>query len=77
MVKAATPEFRKYLDKKVLVQLNGSRKIKGVVRGYDLFLNVVIDEAVEEKQNGEVVKVGIAVIRGNSITSIEALERLS
>lgn len=49
------------MDKKVLVQLNGSRKIKGIMRGYDVFLNIVIDEAVEERSNGEVVKVGIAV----------------
>lgn len=51
------------MDKKVLVQLNGSRKIKGVMRGYDIFLNIVLDEAVEEKSGGEIVKVGTAVCK--------------
>lgn len=59
------------MDKKVLVQLNGSRKVKGVVRGYDMFLNIVIDEAVEIRSDNEVVQVGISVIRGNSVVSIE------
>lgn len=31
------------------------------MRGYDVFLNIVIDEAVEERPDGHVVKVGTAV----------------
>lgn len=65
------------MDKRVLVQLNGSRKIKGLVRGYDMFLNIVIDEAVEVKNENEPVQIGITVIRGNSVVSIEALEPIS
>jgi small nuclear ribonucleoprotein G len=49
------------MDKRLFVQLNGSRKIIGVLRGYDVFLNIVLDEAVEEKSNGEKVKVGTTV----------------
>jgi small nuclear ribonucleoprotein G len=33
----------------------------GILRGYDVFLNLVLDEAVEEKSNGDKVKVGTAV----------------
>jgi len=29
------------------VQLNGQRKVVGVLRGYDPFMNIVLDEAVE------------------------------
>lgn len=50
-----------YLDKRLFVQLNGSRKIIGVLRGYDVFLNIVLDEAVEEKDGGEKVKLGMVV----------------
>ena len=59
------------MDKKLFVQLNGSRQIIGVLRGYDVFLNIVLDEAVEKKPNGDHVKVGTTVIRGNSVVLIE------
>lgn len=49
------------MDKKLLVQLNGSRKLVGVLRGYDAFLNLVLEEAVEEKSDGEKVSVGTSV----------------
>lgn len=68
----------KYLDKRVFVQLNGSRKVIGTLRGYDVsvcrlweactrltspqvFLNIVLDDAIEEKNNGEKVRMGQAV----------------
>ncbi|MCJ1300708.1 Serine/threonine-protein kinase smg1 [Hypocenomyce scalaris] len=70
------PELKKYLDKRLFVQLNGSRKVIGVLRGYDVFLNVVLDEAVEEKAGGEKVRIGMVVIRGNSVVMLEALERI-
>ncbi|KAF4980150.1 hypothetical protein FZEAL_3769 [Fusarium zealandicum] len=65
-----------YLDKRLFVQLNGSRKVLGVLRGYDVFLNIVLDEAVEEKEGGEKIRLGMVVIRGNSVVMLEALERI-
>ena len=72
-----------YLDKRLFVQLNGSRKVIGVLRGYDVsfpilrlwssesiwliswmrqvFLNIVLDDAVEEKDGGEKVRLGMVV----------------
>ncbi|RKL13946.1 hypothetical protein BFJ68_g6763 [Fusarium oxysporum] len=32
----AQPELKKYLDKRLFVQLNGSRKVIGILRGYDV-----------------------------------------
>jgi small nuclear ribonucleoprotein G len=78
----AQPELKKYIDKRLFVQLNGSRKVIGVLRGYDVscalllslyracltdadfaqvFLNIVLDEAVEEKANGDKVQIGMVV----------------
>ncbi|KAI9710126.1 MAG: Serine/threonine-protein kinase smg1 [Bogoriella megaspora] len=72
----AQPELKKYLDKRLLIQLNGTRKVIGVLRGYDGFLNVVLEEAVEERADGNRVPMGACVIRGNSIIMLEALERI-
>ncbi|CAK1363288.1 hypothetical protein CBER1_04828 [Cercospora berteroae] len=72
----AQPELKKYLDKRVEVQLNGSRKVMGTLRGYDVFLNIVLDEATESKANGDKVRLGMCVIRGNSVVMMEALDRI-
>lgn len=48
----------------------------GILGGYDVFLNIVLDEAVEEKVGGERVRLGIVVIRGNSVVMLEALESI-
>ncbi|KAF2099494.1 small nuclear ribonucleoprotein SmG [Rhizodiscina lignyota] len=72
----AQPELKKYLDKRLFIQLNGSRKVTGVLRGYDVFLNLVLDEAVEDIGEKDNVRLGTVVIRGNSVVMIEALERI-
>jgi len=45
----------------VLVRLNGSRLVTGVLRGFDPFMNLVIDEAVEECKTGEKNHIGMVV----------------
>ena len=60
-----------YLEKRILVSLNGSRKVQGTLRGYDVYLNVVLDEAVEETRDGGKHRLGMVVIRGNSVVLIE------
>ncbi|EDN06177.1 small nuclear ribonucleoprotein SmG [Histoplasma capsulatum] len=72
----AQPELKKYMEKRLFVQLNGNRKVIGILRGYDVFMNIVMDEAVEEKSGGEKVRLGMVVIRGNSVVMLEALERI-
>ena len=61
-----------YQDKRLKVSLNGNRRIIGTLRGYDAFLNVVLEEAENESQE----YLGQIVIRGNSIVQFEALERV-
>jgi small nuclear ribonucleoprotein G len=88
------------------VKLNGNRTVQGVLRGFDQFMNLVLDETVEvvrraaprpirhfapalatrrggspvrpatQVSTSEQNKVGMVVIRGNSVVMIEALEKL-
>ena len=37
-----------YLDKEVMVHINKNRKVAGTLRGYDQFMNVVLDNAAED-----------------------------
>lgn len=50
-----------YMEKRLFVQLNGNRKVIGILRGYDVFLNIVLDDAVEEKAGGERQRLGMVV----------------
>ena len=59
-------------DKKLKFSMNGNRLIVGTLRGYDAFLNVVLEEA---EYDGKFL--GTVVIRGNSIIKFEGMERLS
>ena len=61
-------------DKKLRLTLNGNRKVVGQLRGYDAFLNVVLEDAVDEKADDK--NIGTIVIRGNSIIQFESLDRL-
>lgn len=64
------------MDKKLSIQLNGNRRVTGVLRGFDPFMNLVLDNTVEERSNVERHELGMVVIRGNSVVVFEALERV-
>lgn len=49
------------MDKRLQLQLNANRKISGVLRGYDAFMNIVLDETVEEISATERRPVGMVV----------------
>jgi small nuclear ribonucleoprotein G len=51
--------------------MNGNREVVGTLRGFDAFLNVVLEEA---ESDGNYV--GTIVIRGNSIIKFEGIDRV-
>eukprot|EP00035_Acanthoeca_spectabilis_P040113 m.67421 g.67421 ORF g.67421 m.67421 type:complete len:77 (+) comp9864_c0_seq1:1362-1592(+) len=76
MSKATAPELKKYMDKRVQIKLNANRVISGTLRGFDPFMNVVVDQTVDESAPDK-PEIGMVVIRGNSIVLVEALERVA
>uniref|UniRef100_A0AAY4CXZ1 Small nuclear ribonucleoprotein G n=1 Tax=Denticeps clupeoides TaxID=299321 RepID=A0AAY4CXZ1_9TELE len=58
------------------VKLNGGRHVQGILRGFDPFMNLVVDDCLEMAPGGQQNKIGMVVIRGNSIIMLEALERV-
>ena len=59
------------------MKINGNRLVTGTLRGYDPFMNLVIDDAVEQLKGSNTQNpIGMVVIRGNSVVMIEALERI-
>ena len=45
----------------VVVKINGGRQITGVLRGFDPFMNLVVDEGVEKTKTGEQKPIGMVV----------------
>ena len=56
------------MDKRLSLQLNGSRRVTGILRGYDPFMNVVLDDTIEEVSATEKHNIGMVV--SNSITTL-------
>ncbi|XP_043708362.1 probable small nuclear ribonucleoprotein G [Telopea speciosissima] len=70
------PDLKKYMDKKLQIKLNANRIVVGTLRGFDQFMNLVIDNTVDVNGN-EKNDIGMVVIRGNSVVMIETLEPIN
>lgn len=49
------------MDKKLCLKLNGGRSVVGILRGFDPFMNLVIDESIEECRDGSKNNIGMVV----------------
>ena len=49
------------MGKKLFIRLQSGHKISGTLRGYDLFLNLVIDDAQEETIPAQRHPIGVIV----------------
>jgi len=74
--KGGGPDLRKLMDKRLNVVLNGNRRVTGYLAGFDQYMNLVLDRAIEQVNNNETNEIGMVVIRGNSIVMMEPLERI-
>ncbi len=64
------------MEKRLVIRLNADRIVRGVLRGYDEFMNLVLEETEEVLSEEEVNELGRVVIRGNSIIEIESLDAI-
>jgi len=56
--------------KEVLVQLKNDRQFVGILKAFDIHINIVL-ENTKEMQNGEIKKsLGVAFLRGDTIIFI-------
>lgn len=62
--------LNKALQTPVIVRIKGGREFRGVLNGYDVHMNLVLQNA-EEIEGGEVTKkLGSVVIRGDTVVFI-------
>lgn len=69
-------DLRMFMEKRLMVTLNARRKIVGQLRGYDMFMNLVIDNAMEVLKEDKQRKLGTIIVRGNSVLSWECIDKV-
>jgi len=62
------------LGKPVIIKLKGNRSFRGTLDGYDIHMNLVLDNAEEllndESNNENIKKLGSVVVRGDNVVYI-------
>ena len=53
----------------VIVSLKGDRELRGVLQGYDVHMNLVLDQA-EEVTDGVAHRIGMLIVRGDNVIYI-------
>jgi len=65
------------VDKKMLVLLRDGRKLVGVLRSYDQFANLVLEDTIERIYHGQAFAeqyVGIFIIRGENVVLLGEID---
>uniref|UniRef100_A0A3Q0RES0 Small nuclear ribonucleoprotein G n=1 Tax=Amphilophus citrinellus TaxID=61819 RepID=A0A3Q0RES0_AMPCI len=53
--------FSRFMDKKLSLKLNGGRHVQGILRGFDPFMNLVVDDCLEMGPGGQQNTIGMVV----------------
>jgi len=61
------------INRNVSLLLKDGRLLSGKLSGFDQYMNIVIEDAVEEKEGQEQRRLGRVVVRGSTIVSISFL----
>jgi U6 snRNA-associated Sm-like protein LSm7 len=75
-------DFTAYMNKEIVVKFIGGREVKGVLRGYDTLVNLVLDETIEYlrdpedsyKLTGDTRTLGLVVCRGGGVMAVYPTE---
>ncbi|MDR2866751.1 MAG: RNA-binding protein [Methanomassiliicoccaceae archaeon] len=64
--------LEKSIDKRISLLLKDNRVLEGKLKGYDEYMNMVLEET-EERTAEQERRLGTVVLRGNNVVSITTL----
>ncbi|MDR0791361.1 MAG: RNA-binding protein [Methanomassiliicoccaceae archaeon] len=64
--------LEKSIDKRISLLLKDNRVLEGKLKGYDEYMNMVIEDT-EERTAEQERRLGTVVLRGNNVVSITTL----
>ncbi len=70
MAEAATKILEESLGKTVLIKLRGNRKLRGKLEGFDLHMNLVLENAEDISKPDDTIKLGRIIVRGDNVILI-------
>ncbi|MGD8565589.1 MAG: LSm family protein [Candidatus Bathyarchaeota archaeon] len=70
MSEMTTEILEENLGKKVIVRLKGGRSLRGVLKGFDQHLNLVLEETENTTDVEDVKKLGLIIVRGDNVVII-------
>lgn len=59
--------------KTVLLVLKGGKTIRGSLKNYDIYLNVVLEGAEEVGQDGKTKELGTIIVRGDNVIIVSPI----
>jgi len=56
-----------------LLVLKGGKNIRGLLKNYDMYLNVVLENAEEVKSDGRTRELGTIIVRGDNVIIVSPI----
>jgi small nuclear ribonucleoprotein len=63
------------VGKVVIIKLRDTKVIRGILRGFDQHMNLVLEEAAETHEDGKSDTLGTIVVRGDNVIMISPSPR--
>jgi len=70
MAEAAAKILEESVGKTVLLRLKGERSIRGKLQGFDMHMNIVLEEAEDVSDTNNIHQLGTIIIRGDNVIII-------
>ncbi len=75
MAEVATKILEESLGKRVLLRLRGNRSLRGRLQGFDMHMNIVLEEADDITDPEHTETLGTIIVRGDNVVIISPSPR--
>ena len=75
MAEVATKILEESLGKLVLLRLRGNRSLRGKLQGFDMHLNLVLEEADDISDPENTQSLGTIIVRGDNVVIVSPSPR--